>query len=123
MEPAILQTDPKANYLAHAPEIAAAIHEVLESGWYILGRQVTEFESEFSKYLGAVHVLGVGNGTDALHLALRTCGIGPGDAVLTVSHTAVATVAAIELAGAVPVFVDISPETFTLDLDSLGKAI
>jgi dTDP-4-amino-4,6-dideoxygalactose transaminase len=119
----IPQTDPRANYLAHAQEIEAAIHEVLESGRYILGRQVTAFETEFSRYLGATHVLGVGSGTDALHLALRACGIGHGDAVLTVSHTAVATVAAIELTGAVPVFADISPDTFTLDPNSLETAI
>jgi dTDP-4-amino-4,6-dideoxygalactose transaminase len=92
---------------------------VLEGGWYILGQEVTAFEEEFARYLGAAHAVGVGSGTDAIHLALRACGVGPGDAVLTVSHTAVATVAAIELAGATPVLVDIDPETCTLDPNHL----
>src|SRR3954470_14264420 len=96
----IPQTNPKANYLAHASEIDAAIREVLDAGWYILGQQTAAFEREFADYVGTTHALGVGSGTEALHVALRACGIGPGDAVLTVSHTAVATVAAIELTGA-----------------------
>ena len=119
----IPQSDPKANYLAHAPEIEAAIAEVLQSGEYILGRQLAAFEQEFAAYLGARDVVGVASGTDALHLALRCCDIGPGHAVITVSHTAVATVAAIELAGAVPVLVDIDPDSFTLDANCLEDAI
>ncbi len=119
----IPQTNPKADYFAHKPEIDAAIAEVLEAGSYILGHQVTAFEREFSAYLGVAHAVSVGNGTDALHLALRTCGVGPGDAVLTVSHTAVATVAAIELAGAEPVLVDIDPVTFTMEPSQLEAAI
>src|SRR5688500_17279351 len=99
------QTDPKANYLAHRSEIEAAIQRVLESGWYILGREVNAFEQEFAAYLGVRHAIGVGSGTDAVALALRACGVGPGDLVFTVSHTAVASVAAIELVGATPVFV------------------
>src|SRR5207247_2004387 len=79
----IPQTDPKANYLTHAREIDSAIREVLDAGRYILGRQCSGFESEFAGYLGAAHAIGVANGTDALHLALRACEIGPGDAVLT----------------------------------------
>src|SRR5439155_13372237 len=73
--------------------------------------------------MGVTHAVGVGSGTEALHLALRACGIGAGDAVLTVSHTAVATVAAIELAGATPVLVDIDPRTFTLDPNHLEDAL
>jgi len=119
----IPQTNPKADYLAHKPEIDTAIADVLNAGSYILGQQVATFELEFSAYLGVAHAVSVGNGTDALHLALRTCGVGPGDAVLTVSHTAVATVAAIELAGAEPVFVDIDPVTFTMDPRRLEAAI
>jgi dTDP-4-amino-4,6-dideoxygalactose transaminase len=119
----IPQTDPKAGYLAHAGEIEAAIADVLNSGWYILGRELAAFEQEFAAYLGSPHVIGVASGTDALHLALRICGIGPGDAVITVPHTAVATVAAIELAGARPVLVDVDPATFTLDCDRLEEAI
>jgi dTDP-4-amino-4,6-dideoxygalactose transaminase len=119
----IAQTSPKANYLAHKTEIDAVVAQVLESGWYILGEQVTAFEQEFAAYLGVAHIIGVANGTDALHLALRTCDIGSGDAVITVSHTAVATVAAIELAGAAPVLVDIDPMTFTLDPNCLEDVI
>lgn len=119
----IPQSYPKANYLAHKTEIDAAVRRVLDSGWYILGREVEAFEQEFATYIGIGHAIGVATGTDALHLALRACGIGPGDAVITVSHTAVATVAAIELAGATPVLVDINPDTFTIDVDSLEDAI
>ena len=117
------QTDPKAGYLAHQGEIDAAIHRVLESGWYILGREVESFEQEFSAYIGVRHALGVGSGTDALELALRACGVGPGDLVFTVSHTAVATVAAIELVGATPVLVDIDPVAYTLDPNCLEAAL
>jgi dTDP-4-amino-4,6-dideoxygalactose transaminase len=119
----IPQTDPKASYIAHKAEIDTAIAEVLESGWYILGQQVTAFEQEFAAYLGISAVISVANGTDALHLALRACGVGPGDTVITVAHTAVATVAAIELAGAIPFFVDIDPATFTLDPHLLTETL
>ena len=119
----IPQTDPKANYLAHKAEIDAAIARVLDSGWYILGREVAAFEEEFAAYIGVRYAIGVASGTDALNLALRACGIGPGDAVITVSHTAVATVAAIELAGATPVLVDIDPVTFTMDPHCLEDEI
>jgi len=96
---------------------------VLTGGRYILGEQVAAFEREFADYLGAGHAIGVGSGTDALHLALRACGIGPGDRVFTVSHTAVATVAAIELTGATPVLVDIDPTTFTMDPSRLEETV
>jgi dTDP-4-amino-4,6-dideoxygalactose transaminase len=117
------QTDLQAGYLAHRAEIDAAVHRVLESGWYVMGREVECFEQAFCAYIGAHHAIGVGNGTDALELALRACGVGPGDLVYTVSHTAVATVAAIELAGALPVLVDIDPVTFTLDPNCLEEAL
>jgi dTDP-4-amino-4,6-dideoxygalactose transaminase len=103
------------NYLAHKHEIDAAVERVLNGGSYILGKEVSAFEDEFASYLGAQSSIGVGSGTDALHLALRACGIGNGDAVITVSHTAVATVAAIELAGATPVLIDIDPQSLTMD--------
>ena len=119
----IFPANPKANYLAHKREIHEAVHRVLESGSYILGNEVTAFEQEFGSYLGGRSVIGVGNGTDALHLALRASGIGQGDAVITVSHTAVATVAAIELAGALPILVDIDPHTFTLDPGRVEETI
>jgi dTDP-4-amino-4,6-dideoxygalactose transaminase len=121
--PAILSADPKANFLAHQDEIEQAIGNTLASGQYILGEEVAAFENEFATYLGMEHVIGVGSGTDALELALRVLGVGPGDGVLTVSHTAVATVAAIGLTGATPVFVDIDPVTFTMDVESLGDCI
>lgn len=115
--------DPKANYLAHKEEIDQAIRRVLDSGWYILGQEGKAFEQEFADYLGVSHGVGVGNGTDALEVALRACGVGAGDAVITVSHTVVATVAAIELVGAMPVLVDIEPKTFTLDPSRLEDTI
>jgi len=118
----IPQTDPRANYRAHKSEIDSGVAAVLEGGSYILGREVAAFEQEFAAYLGVAHAVGVASGTDALHLALRACRVGPGDAVLTVSHTAVATVAAVELAGATPVLVDIDPANFTIDCDALEQA-
>ncbi|MGD8991065.1 MAG: DegT/DnrJ/EryC1/StrS family aminotransferase [Desulfobacterales bacterium] len=115
--------NPKAQYLAHKQEIDAAVKRVLESGRYILGDEVSAFEREFADYIGVSHAVGVGNGTESLHLALVACGIGYGDEVATVSHTAVATVAAIELAGAKPVFVDIDPATYNMDPETLAKRI
>ena len=117
------QTDPKAGYLAHQAEIDSAIQRVLNSGWYILGSEVKSFEQEFAAYIGIHHAIGVANGTDALELSLRACGVGSGDLVFTVSHTAVATVAAIELAGATPVLVDIDPGTYTMDPSCLKDAL
>ncbi len=113
--PMILCADPKAQYLAHSTEIQAAIARVLESGWYILGEEVRAFESEFASYIGVAHGIGVANGTDAIAIALKACGVSPGDEVITVSHSAVATVAAVEQIGAIPVFCDISPETRGMD--------
>lgn len=119
----VLPADLRAEYLACKEEIDRAIHDVLESGWYIGGETVAGFEDSFARFLGVDHAAGVASGTDALHLALRACGVGPGDAVLTVSHTAVATVAAIELAGATPVFVDVDPVRFTMDPEHLEAVI
>lgn len=119
----IPQNNPKAGYLAHQTEIDAAIREVLESGWYILGKQVTQFEEKFAAFVGVNHAIGVANGTDALHLALRGLEIGAGDSVITVSHTAVATVAAIELAGATPILVDVDPNTYLMDLNQVEEVL
>lgn len=119
----IPQSNPKASYLAHKEEIDLAIKSVLESGWYILGQEVEAFEKEFSCYIGTDHTIGVASGTDALVLALRTLGIGSGDTVITVSHTAVATVAAIEMTGATPVLVDIDPVSFAMSPERLEEAI
>jgi dTDP-4-amino-4,6-dideoxygalactose transaminase len=119
----IPQSNPLANYLAHRSEIDEAIRRTLESGWYILGNEVASFEKEFAEYLGVSQAVGVGSGTAALYLALRVCDVGAGDTVLTVSHTAVATVAAIELTGATPLLVDIDQSTFTIAADQVEKAI
>jgi dTDP-4-amino-4,6-dideoxygalactose transaminase len=106
----IPQANPKAAYLAHRAEIDAAIKRVLDDGWYIMGEEVAAFEREFAAYVGAGFGIGVASGTDALILALKALGLGSGDAVITVSHTAVATVAAIELANATPVLADIGDD-------------
>lgn len=119
----VRQKDPRANCLAHRAEIDDAIRRVLDSGSYILGEEVGAFEREFASYIGVAYAVGVASGTDALHLALRSAGVGADDAVFTVAHTAVATAAAIELAGARPVWVDIEPVTYTMDPDSLEEAI
>ena len=119
----ISQSDPKANYLAHKEEIDSAIHRVLDSGWYILGGEVSALEKEFAAYLGVGQAVGVGSGTDALHLALRASGTGSGDFVITTSNTAVATAAAIRMCGATPFFVDIDPASFAMDPNSLEDTI
>jgi len=115
--------NPKAQYIAFKDEIDAAIKKVLDGGNYILGEEVEEFEEEFASYICVSYGVGVGSGTEAIHLALKACEIGEGHEVITVSHTAVATVAAIELSGATPVLIDIEPDFFTLDPDSLEEAI
>src|SRR5215813_4861498 len=106
---------PLAQYEAQRTEIDSAIARVLAGGRYVLGEEVERFEEEFASYVGTAHAAGVGSGTEALHLVLRAAGIGPGDEVVTVGHTAVATVAAVEMAGATPVLVDIDDATFTMD--------
>ena len=115
--------DLRGCYLVQQAAIDAAIKRVMESGWYILGKECAEFERSFAQWSGAHHAVGVGNGTDAIVIALKSLGVGDGDTVFTVSHTAVATVAAVELAGATPVLVDIDPVTFTLDPAKLEDAI
>ncbi len=119
----ILCSYPLAQYLSHKTEIDQAVSRVLDSGRYILGQEVELFEKEFAEFVGVPFAVGVGSGTEALHLALKTCGVGPGDEVITVSHTAVATVSAISLCQATPVLVDIEPDYFTLDPTKLKKAI
>jgi dTDP-4-amino-4,6-dideoxygalactose transaminase len=119
----ILCSDPKAAYLSHKAAIDAAILRVAESGRYILGPELAAFEAEFASYVAVEHGIGVANGTDALVIALRAAGIQPGDEVITTAHTAVATVAAIELAGAKPVFADIEPDYFTLDPSSVERLL
>jgi dTDP-4-amino-4,6-dideoxygalactose transaminase len=115
--------NPKAQYLSYQDEIDSAIQRVLFSGWYVLGNEVREFEKEFAQFNTVSHTIGVGSGTDALHIALRAMDIGPGDEVITTAHTAVATASAINLAGAKPIFIDIVPDFFTMDPQLIDKAI
>ena len=119
----IQQSNPGAQYRAHKTEIDEAVARVLESGWFILGKEVQAFEQEFAAYLGIEYSIGVASGTDALHLALRACEIGEGDLVFVPSHTAVATTTAVDLCGATPVFVDIDPQTYTMSPQHLEDSL
>jgi dTDP-4-amino-4,6-dideoxygalactose transaminase len=115
--------DLKTQFAAHRAELLQAVTGVLESTSFILGRQVAAFEERFAAYLGSRYAVGVASGTDALHLALRAAGIQPGDEVITAVNTFFATAAAIELAGARPVFVDCDPKTYLIDTDAVRRAI
>jgi len=115
--------DPLAQIRRLKKEISTAVNAVLDSGQYILGQAVTRFEADFAGYNGNRHAIGVASGTDALILALRAIGLRSGDQVITVSHTAVATVAAIEMAGCVPVMVDIDPVSRCMDPQQLSMRI
>lgn len=119
----ILCGNPGEGYLAYREEIDEAISSVLKKGIYILSEEVKRFEEEFSTFCQTRYAIGVGSGTDALHLSLRALNIGSDDEVITVSHTAVATVSAIIQSGAKPVFVDIDPLSFTMDPAKIEKAI
>jgi len=107
----------------HRRQLDAAIARVLDSGWYVLGPEGKAFEEEFALASGAAHAVGVGSGTDAIELALRALGIGPGDEVVTQANTCVPTVAAIERAGATPVLCDVEAEAGTMDPASLAGAL
>lgn len=104
-------------------EVRAALDEVLPTGKYTLGPSLRAFEGEFAQYCEAKYCLGIANGTEALHLALAAYGIGPGDEVITVPNTYIATVFAISYAGATPVFVEIDPVTYNLDVSRLEEKI
>ena len=119
----IPQANPGAGYRALKPAIDAAVARALESGWYILGQEGKAFEAEYADWLGSAAAVGCANGTDALALALRGLDIGPGATVITVSHTAVATVAAIEMVGATPLLLDIDPVHYTLDPVELAEVL
>jgi dTDP-4-amino-4,6-dideoxygalactose transaminase len=119
----ILCANPLAQYQSHREEILDAVRRVLESGQYILGPEVAAFENAFAQYCGVRNGVGVNSGTDALILALRAMDIGAGDEVITVSHTALATVSAILATGATPVLVDIEPEYYTIDPVAIEKAV
>ncbi len=112
-----------AQYATIKGEIDAAVHRVLDSGWYVLGAEVAAFEREFAAYCGTARAVGVANGTDALMLALEALGIGPGDEVITSPMTAAFTVFAIQHVGATPVFVDIEAGTANLDPALIEAAI
>ncbi len=115
--------NPKASYLAHQKEIDEAIRRVNESGRYILGPEVEAFETEFADYIGVKHCIGVGNGTDALRLAVQAAIPFRGGEGITVSMSATATVAAITEAGWLPIMVDIHPDEYTLDPEALDAQL
>lgn len=115
--------DLKAQYREIKQEVSAAVDRVLESGHFVLGPELAAFEAEFAEYCGAQYAVGVNSGTSALHLALLAAGVGPGDEVITVPFTFVATAAAIGYTGARPVFVDIAADSFTMDASQVEAAI
>src|SRR5579875_1622733 len=115
--------DLKQQYFSIQNEVLSAIAKVLESTQFVLGKEVAAFEAEFSAYCNTSYGIGVNSGTSALHLALLAAGIGPGDEVITVPFTFVATAAAIVYSGARPIFVDIDPMTYTIDPKQIEAAI
>jgi dTDP-4-amino-4,6-dideoxygalactose transaminase len=115
--------DLRAQYLPIRDEVNAAIQRVIDRCEFTLGSEVQAFEAEFAAYCEATHGIGVNTGTSALHLALLAAGIGPGDEVITVPFTFVATVSAVVYTGAVPVFVDIDPRSFTIDVAAIEAAV
>ncbi len=112
-----------AQYQALKPEIDAAVGRVLASGHYILGPEVEAFEKEAAQYLGVKHAIGLNSGTDALIIALRAMGVGPGHQVITTPFSFFATAEAIELVGAEPVFADVEESTFNIDPKSVKRLI
>ena len=119
----IFFANPKSEYIYLKKKIDNKIKKVLESNSYILGKEVENFEKNFSKYLGMKYSVGVSSGTDAIILALQSIDIKKGDEVITTSHTAFATIAAIVDVGATPVFIDIKEIDFTIDVSKIEKKI
>jgi dTDP-4-amino-4,6-dideoxygalactose transaminase len=115
--------DLAAQYAGLRDEILDALREVADSTCYVLGSKVEAFEKSFAEYVGARHCVGVNSGTSALHLALIAAGVGPGDEVITVPMTFVATTWAVKYVGATPVFVDVDPASYTLDVSQLERRI
>ncbi|MGB7793478.1 MAG: aminotransferase class I/II-fold pyridoxal phosphate-dependent enzyme, partial [Terrimicrobiaceae bacterium] len=115
--------DLNSQHAPHRREFSAAIEEVIDSGAFAGGPFVERFEKDFAAYCDCRHAIGVGNGTDALWLALLAMGVGPGDEVLTVPSTFMATAEAITYCGAKPVFVDIDERTYTMDPARLEEAV
>ncbi|HXW17831.1 MAG TPA: aminotransferase class I/II-fold pyridoxal phosphate-dependent enzyme, partial [Candidatus Acidoferrales bacterium] len=115
--------DLRAQYDSIAGEINVAMKHVIERGDYILGEDVRLFEDEFAKYIGVAEAIGVASGLDALELALRGFGVGPGDEVITAANSFVATALAILAAGAKPVLVDANPATYNIDPAAIEAAV
>ncbi len=114
---------PQEDQRRHRAGVVAALSRVVDSGSYILGEEGASFEAEFAEFLGAEHVVGVGNGTDAIELMLRALEIGPGSKVVVPAHAPSAVAAGVRRSGAAPVFADIEPETFTLCPASLEAVL
>jgi len=115
--------DLSRQYKSIKKEIDQAVGRVLDSGWFILGKEVASFEKEFARYCGAKYCIGVGNGLEALQVSLMALGIGRGDEVITTPLSAAATILAIIHAGATPVFVDIDLKTYNIDVAQIESAI
>jgi len=115
--------NPKKNYLRHQQEIDQAIAKVCSSGKYVLDREVKRFEEEFCDFIGSRYAVGVASGTEAIFLSLKALGVGFGDEVITVSHTATATVSAIEASGAKAVFVDVEKDHLLIDVNMVEEGI
>jgi dTDP-4-amino-4,6-dideoxygalactose transaminase len=119
----VVMNDFRAEPAGMRAEMLEAARTVFESGWYVLGKQVTAFEAAWAQSCGTTHAVGVGNGMDAIEIGLRALRIGPGDEVITTPMTAFASVLAIMRAGAVPVLADIDPATGLLDLASVVRCL
>ena len=119
----ILMNDFKAEPQALRDDMLSAVSRVFESGWYVLGNEVEQFEKEWAKACNVKHAIGVGNGMDAMEIILRAMDVGPGDEVITTSMTAFATVLAILRSGATPVLADIHPDTGLLSMESVSRCI
>lgn len=115
--------DLKAQYKTVEKEVEKVTKEILSSAKYIMGSAVTDFEEEFAKYIGVKHAISVGNGTDALVVALKACGIGEGDEVITTPFTFFATAESISFVGATPVFVDVRRDTYNIDPSKIEEKI
>lgn len=115
--------DVKLRYESLRDKLDKTVQRVLPSGYYILGPELEQFEKNFSDFLGATYSVGCASGTEAIYLALKACGVGPGDEVVVVAHTAVPTISAISMTGAEPVFVDIDPATYVMDATKVAAAL
>src|SRR6266702_2875263 len=115
--------DTRAQYESLKDDLLRATEQVMEKSYFILGENVAALEREFAEYCGTKYAVGVANGTDAIHLACRALGIGPGDEVITSTHTATFTALGISMTGAIPTFADIEPDTGNIDPAKIEAAI